>query len=164
MAIFGKLEIVKEQVKEDKFKKAFEYLEEVLKYGSQENKRLLSLPIDAFETVDLNTNNFALEQVYQSKERNECFFESHKQYIDVQFILEGEEVIEVKNIEVLEVNMPYDVTMDLIKYKDTTESSKIILKKGDVAIFYPEDAHMPCIQINKSSKVIKTVVKVSVNG
>ena len=164
MAIFGKLEIVKEQVKEDKFKKAFEYLEEVLKYGSQENKRLLSLPIDAFETVDLNTNNFALEQVYQSKERNECFFESHKQYIDVQFILEGEEVIEVKNIEALEVNMPYDETMDLIKYKDTTESSKIILKKGDVAIFYPEDAHMPCIQINKSSKVIKTVVKVSING
>ena len=164
MAIFGKLEIVKEQVKVDKFKKAFEYLEEVLKYGSQENKRLLSLPIDAFETVDLNTNNFALEQVYQSKERNECFFESHKQYIDVQFILEGEEVIEVKNIEALEVNMPYDETMDLIKYKDTTESSKIILKKGDVAIFYPEDAHMPCIQINKSSKVIKTVVKVSING
>ena len=36
------------------------------------------------------------------------------------------------------------------------------LKKGDIAIFFPDDAHMPCIKINESIKVIKTVVKVSV--
>ena len=162
MAIFGKLEIVKEQVKEDKFKKAFEYLEEVLKYGSQENKRLLSLPIDAFEKVDLDENNFALEQVYNSKKREQCFFESHKEYIDVQFILDGEEIIEVSNTDDLIENFSYDKNMDLIKYNDTKNSSIIKLQKGDIAIFYPNDGHMPCIELKESIKVVKTVVKVRV--
>jgi len=164
MAIFGRLDIIKKQANKQQFQVTFDYLNKVLNTHSSEFNRLINLPLNAFEKVDLDINNFALEQVYQSKERKECFFESHQQYIDVQFILEGEEIIEVKNIEELEVNMPYDETMDLIKYKNTTESSKIILKKGDVAIFYPEDAHMPCVQIDKSSKVVKTVVKVSVNG
>ncbi len=162
MAIFGKLAIVKEQVKENTFKKAFEYLEEVLKYGSQENKRLLSLPIDAFEKVDLDENNFALEQVYNSKKREQCFFESHKEYIDVQFILDGEEIIEVSNTDDLVENFSYDENMDLIKYNDTKNSSIIKLQKGDIAIFYPNDGHMPCIKLRESIKVVKTVVKVRV--
>ena len=162
MAIFGTLKVVKEQVKEAKFKKAFEYLESVLKDGTIENKRLLSLPIDAFEKVDLDKNNFGLEQVYNSKEREQCFFESHRDYIDVQFILEGEEIIEVVDINDLVVNFPYDKEMDLVKYDDNKSSSVVKLKKGDIAIFYPRDGHMPCVRLNESVKVVKTAVKVKV--
>ena len=162
MAIFGTLDVVKNQVDNEKFKKAFEYLEQVLKEETVENKRLLSLPINAFEKVNLDENNFALEQIYNSKERNQCFFESHKQYIDVQFIVEGEEIIEVSNINNLTVSFEYDNKMDLIKYNTIENISTILLQKGDVAIFYPQDAHMPCIKLNKSLKVVKTVVKVVV--
>ena len=162
MAIFGTLEVVKEQVDSTKFKKAFEYLEQVFKEGTVENKRLLSLPINAFEKVALDNNNFGLEQVYNSKNREDCFFESHRQYIDVQFILEGEEIIEVSDINNLEVNFKYNDEMDLLKYKTTSSSSIIKLKKGDVAIFYPQDTHMPCVKLNNSQKVVKTVVKVAV--
>jgi len=162
MAIFGKLEIVKKQLSSDKFTKAFDYLENVLKQGTTENERLLSLPLNAFEKVDIDENNFGLEQVYNSKERESCFFESHKQYIDVQFILEGEEIIEVANSSELSIDMPYSKEMDLMKYTMTNNSSIVKLKKGDVAIFYPEDAHMPCVTLSKSLKVVKTVVKVAV--
>ncbi len=162
MAIFGTLEVVKEQVSDEKFKKAFEYLEAILKDGTIENQRLLSLPIDAFEKVDLDENNFGLEQVYNSREREQCFFESHRDYIDVQFILEGEEIIEVVNTNDLVVNFPYDKEMDLIKYDDNKNSSLIKLQKGDIAIFYPRDGHMPCVKLTKSVKVVKTVVKVKV--
>ncbi|WP_297431516.1 YhcH/YjgK/YiaL family protein [Sulfurimonas sp.] len=162
MAIFGTLEVVKEQVDSEKFKKAFEYLEEVLKKGTVENHRLLSLPINAFEKIELNKNNFALEQVYYSKEKNECFFESHRQYIDVQFILEGEEIIEVINIDDVNIDVNYNDKMDLLKYKPTLNSSIIKLKKGNVGIFYPKDAHMPCVKLDKSKKVVKTVIKVAV--
>lgn len=162
MALFGKLEVVKQQVENTKFKVAFKYLEDVLKDGSEENRRLLSLPIDAFKKVDLDVNNFALEQVYNSKEREKCFFESHKEYIDVQFILEGEEIIEVCDGPLLGINMPYNKDMDLIKYKDSSYGSILRLQKGDIAIFYPEDVHMPCIKTNESTKVVKTVVKVKV--
>ena len=162
MAIFGTLTVVKEQVNNTKFKKAFEYLEEVLKEGTEENKRLLSLPTNTFEKVELDESNFALEQVYNTKNIEDCFFESHRQYIDVQFILEGEEIIEVSDINNLEIDFEYDNDMDLLKYQSSSNSSSIKLKKGDVAIFYPGDAHMPCIQLNKIVKVVKTVVKVTV--
>jgi len=162
MAIFGKLEILKEQLSSDKFIKAFGYLENVLKQGTTANERLLSLPLNAFEKVDIDENNFGLEQVYNSKERENCFFESHKQYIDVQFILEGEEIIEVANSSDLSIDMPYSDEMDLMKYTMTNNSSILKLQKGDVAIFYPEDAHMPCVQVESSLKVVKTVVKVRV--
>ena len=162
MAIFGTLNEVKNQVNKDKFKKAFEYLDKVFEGGTVENSRLNSLPINAFEKVELDKNNFALEQVYNSKEREECFFESHIDYIDVQFILDGEEIIKVSDIENLTENFSYDESMDLIKYDDTQHSSTIKLCKGDVAIFYPKDGHMPCVKIDGSLKVVKTVVKVRV--
>lgn len=162
MAIIGNLEVVKQQVDKNKFSVAFAYLEKALKEGSEENKHLLSLPLDAFEKIDLDDKNFGLEQVYHSKERDKCVFESHRKYIDVQFILEGEEIIEVVDINNLHVNFQYDKNMDLIKYNDNQNASIVKLKKGDVAIFYPEDAHMPCIKLNKSIKVVKTVVKVKI--
>jgi len=162
MALFGALEIIKTQADQQKFRLAFEYLERVLDKDSIEQKRLLNYPIDAFEKIGLDDNNFALEQVYNTKERSDCFFESHKQFIDVQFILEGEEIIEVSNSEILVVSSSYNEQMDLIKYEDTIQASQIVLKKGDVAIFYPQDAHMPCVKNLNPSKVIKTVVKVRV--
>ena len=161
MAFFGTIELLKEQVDNKKFKVAFEYLEKVIDSQTIEHRRLLNLPINAFEKVDLDHNNFALEQVYNSKERKKCFFESHKQYIDVQFILEGEEIIEVIDIKEVKVNFPYNEEIDLIKYDDTSNASSIKLKKGDIAIFFPEDVHMPCIKLNNTTKVVKTVVKVA---
>ncbi len=162
MAVFGILETVKQQVDTIKFKKAFEYLEAVLQEGTVENKRLLALPVNAFVKANIDESNFGLEQVYNSKDREKCFFESHKQYIDVQFILEGEEIIEVANTDSLEIDTIYDNEKDLVKYKITDNSSIIKLKKGDIAIFYPEDAHMPCVKLAKSIKVVKTVVKMTV--
>jgi len=162
MAIFGKLEVVEKQVNKEKFTVAFEYLRNVMNINTSEFKRLMSYSSNAFERIDLDKNNFALEQAYNTKERSDCFFESHRQYIDVQFILDGEEVIEVTNNDNLNVSMLYSQEMDLLKYDDTNEASRIVLKKGDVAIFYAEDAHMPCLKLGTSSKVVKTVVKVAV--
>jgi len=162
MAIFGKLSVIKKQIGNNKFKEAFKYLEKTLEKGTVENKRLLSLAIDSFEKVELANNNFALEQVYNSKDRKNCFFESHRKYIDVQFILEGEEIIEILDINELIVNSPYDEKMDLLKYNHKNNTSIIKLEKGDIAIFYPKDGHMPCVKVNNTIKVIKTVIKVPI--
>lgn len=162
MAIFGNIDFLKQQVKDNKFDAAFDYLSKVLQKNTAENFRITSLPLGAFSKVELNESNFALEQVYNSKDRSECFFESHKKYIDVQFIVEGEEIIELENISNLEETLNYSDDMDLIKYADTDGASSLVLRKGDVAIFYPEDAHMPGLKVLDSRKVIKTVVKVIV--
>lgn len=160
MAIFGNLEVLKKQIKDARFSTAFEYLTKVLDETSEEYKRLKSYDLNVFEKIDLDENNFALEQTYFSKDREKCFFESHKKNIDVQFVLEGEEIIEIDNISNLNINFEYNENMDLIKYDDSNFPSSLKLKNGDIAIFFPDDAHMPCIKVNEPSKVIKTVIKV----
>lgn len=162
MAIFGKLDLVKQQVSDEKFHKAFKYLEEVFDASSQKNANILSLVMDVCNKIDIDVNCFALEQVYLSKKREECFFESHKKYIDFQFIVDGEEIIEIAHIDDLDVATTYNETIDFIKYKNKKENSSIILRKGELAIFYPEDAHIPCINVQESSKVVKVVIKVKV--
>lgn len=163
MAIFGKLEVVKNQVNKEKFVTAFTYLEKLLDKNSIEYKRLINILLDSCVKINLDENTYVLEQSYISKERNGCFFESHKKYIDMQFILCAEEIIEVINSDLLEIQSMYNEKSDLIKYNDTLETSAIILKAGDIAILYPEDAHMPCVKVKDNTKVIKAVVKVSVD-
>lgn len=162
MALFGTLEVVKNQVERDKFATAFLYLERLVDKNSVEHKRLTECPLGGCEKIELDEENFALEQAYNSKDRGECFFESHRKYIDVQFILSGEEIIEVSNTNILALSLDYNEELDFIKYEDANGSSSIVLKAGDVAIFYPQDAHMPCIKVKESVKVLKAVVKVCV--
>jgi len=162
MAIFSNIETVKQQLISKKFDIALKYLHSAYRLNTKENKRLYALDVGAFRKVELDDNNFALEQVYYTKDRKDCFFESHREYIDVQFILEGEEYIEVANIYNLIIESQYDKNIDLIKYKETNDSSILKLKKGDIAVFFPEDAHMPCIKVDNKVKVVKTVVKVKI--
>lgn len=162
MALFGTPEVVKAQADREKFATAFLYLERLLDKNSVEYKRLIECPLGVCEKIELDEENFALEQAYNSKDRKECFFESHRKYIDVQFILGGEEIIEVSNRNLLAVALAYNEELDFIKYEDKKEVSSIVLKAGDVAIFYPQDAHMPCIKAGSDAKVLKAVVKVRV--
>lgn len=162
MALFGALEIVKSQANQEKFAVAFEYLERLVDKNSIEHKRLMNCSLDSCKKVELHDDNFALEQVYNAKERDECFFESHRKYIDIQFILSGEEIIEVSNATLLVVSLAYNEQADLIKYEDIKQASSIVLKAGDAAIFYPQDAHMPCIKATDELKVVKAVVKVKI--
>ncbi|MFA5455170.1 MAG: YhcH/YjgK/YiaL family protein [Sulfurimonas sp.] len=162
MALFGTLEVVKSQAEREKFKTAFLYLERLVDKNSVEHKRVMGTALDVCKKIELDEENFVLEQAYNSKDRRECFFESHRKYIDVQFILSGEEIIEVSNINFLAISLAYNEELDFIKYEDKKGVSSIVLKAGDIAIFYPQDAHMPCIKVKESVKVIKAVVKVGV--
>lgn len=162
MALFGALEVVKNQADREKFATSFLYLERLLDKNSVEYKRVMETALGVCKKIELDKESFVLEQAYNSKDREECFFESHRKYIDMQFILSGEEIIEVSNTNLLIVSLAYNEELDFIKYEEANGSSSIVLKAGDVAIFYPQDAHMPCIKVTKSIKVIKVVVKVGV--
>lgn len=165
MAIFGPFEQIAKQCSEyPYFKEAFEYLKSISTANSNDNKRLLALKEGAFEKIGLVDDLFGLEQVYYTKLRQECFFESHRQYIDIQFILDGKERIDVYPAELLEIDEEYNAEMDLIKYIDHKNVSSLYLRRGDVAIFFPEDAHMPCLRAEESTLVYKTVVKVPVSA
>jgi YhcH/YjgK/YiaL family protein len=100
---------------------------------------------------------FALVQEYQTKPLAECKLESHKNYIDIQYVIRGEEFMGVttkNNQKILEVNEDKDYTF----YEGTT--SLVRVSKGMFTIFFPDDLHQPCVQTELASEVKKVVIKV----
>lgn len=162
MAIFGSLSTLKNQVSTEKFLPVFAYLEKVMQENSVENQRVFAYPIGASEKIEINENSFAIEQVYQTYPSEDSLFESHKKYIDIQFIVAGEEIIEVENIDNLTLEHAYDEENDFMEYKNQLAVSKLVLRAGDGMILFPEDGHKPCIQLENPAKVIKIVVKLAV--
>jgi YhcH/YjgK/YiaL family protein len=100
---------------------------------------------------------FALVQEYQTKPLAECKLESHKKYIDIQYVIRGEEFMGVttkNNQTIVEVNEEKDYTF----YEGST--SLVRVSKGMFSIFFPDDLHQPCVQTESVSEVKKVVIKV----
>lgn len=163
MALFGPIAQLSRILAHDpRFQSGFRYIERCLTPGSAESDRLLGMAADAVEEIQLEEGSVTFDQVYATRDRADCFFESHRKYIDIQFVLEGEEVIDVIPIGALAVTKPYREEKDVIKYADTREGSRLRIRAGEAAIFFPEDGHMPGQFAEKAALVRKTVVKVPV--
>jgi YhcH/YjgK/YiaL family protein len=162
MALFGTLETLKLQVCNSKFEKAFLYIEKLQDKNSSEYKSISNTKVDECNKIVLDENCFVLEQSYITKDKENCLFESHKKYIDIQYMFEGDEIMEVENVNNLDVSSIYDEKLDYAKHFQTTKSSSLKIKESEMAIFYPFDAHMPCIKIDKNKKIIKAVFKILV--
>ena len=162
MAIFGNIHTVKSQVKDSKFEKAFLYIQKLQDKNSLEYKSLSLLELDKCNKIVLDENSFVLEQAYITKDKKDCLFESHKKYIDIQYMFEGDEIMEVENVNNLLIETPYKEDLDYAKYAQCSNSSSLLIKENELAIFYPDDAHMPCIKVDENKKIIKAVFKIAV--
>lgn len=163
MAIFGTLSVLRAQTEGwAKFAPAFPYFEEVFREGSAARQRMLALTTGNVEKIDLGNGMFALEQCYDSRVRYDAF-ESHRNYIDIQVLVVGEELMEIADISILPVTTPYDADRDVIIYGDYRTTSILRLGVGYGAVFFPEDAHMPNLRVGADPVFVrKTVVKVPV--
>jgi YhcH/YjgK/YiaL family protein len=103
---------------------------------------------------------YATVQEYTTKPPNECFWEAHRKYIDVQFIAAGAEAIGWSPIGRLTVKQEYDPDKDFAVLEGTGQT--IQLQTNHFAIFLPHDAHMPSLAIDRPQLVRKIVVKVAV--
>jgi YhcH/YjgK/YiaL family protein len=163
MALFGPFPVVAAQLAPDlRFQAAFEYARAALAPGAAARVRLAGLGAGESVKIELAGGAFAIEQVYAARARPEGFFESHRKYIDVQLVVEGEELMEVEDISRLVVSEAFNAERDLIKYGDTAVASVLRMRAGDAAVFFPEDGHMPSLQWRGPGLVRKSVVKVPV--
>ncbi len=164
MALFGTLEALKSQVCDVKFQKAFAYIEKLQNKNSSEYKSIVNTKVGECNKIVLDENCFVLEQAYITKDKEDCLFESHKKYIDIQYMFEGDEIMEVENINNLLVETPYKEDLDYAKHAQSENASVLKIKENELAIFYPFDAHMPCIKIDENKKIIKAVFKILVDS
>ena len=84
--------------------------------------------------------------------------EAHRKYIDIQYIVKGEENIGVATLDNLTPITEYDTDKDIIFYKG--DANLHTVKENEFIIFYPEDAHLPCQIIKNQGHVKKAVVKI----
>lgn len=99
---------------------------------------------------------FVLVQEYQTKQIEQGKWEAHKRYIDIQYIVSGEELVNYANISKMKLGN-YDPERDFQSMNG--EGQKIELSAGSFMVFFPQDAHMPGLSIVESKTVRKVVVK-----
>ncbi len=99
-----------------------------------------------------------------SKPVEETHPEMHKQYIDVQYWLCGEELCGVAPYKGGSTCIEAREDEDLYFYDGVANESFIHAVEGDYAVFFPNDAHRPGVCIDgKPLDYRKVVVKVNVD-
>ncbi len=95
---------------------------------------------------------------HETKPREGQEFEAHRDYADIQYIVQGVEAILWAPVPELTVVKPYEPDAEL--YALTESPTELILRAGQFCVLFPQDAHAPCIAHDKPSAVRKAVVKV----
>ncbi len=107
------------------------------------------------------TSLYAIVQRYDSKPVEKCRFEAHKKYIDIQMIVSGTEIMEGADPGSLTVSEPYKPDVEFYANPKAGSFCSFVCSSGDALIFFPEDAHRPCIaKDGKPEAIHKIVLKV----
>jgi len=135
-------------------KKALDYLRSK-DFTKEENGR-----------VELDGKNmYAIVQRYETRDMAKGRPETHKKYIDIQFIADGKEYMGwcPYNPD-LKVSEAYNEEKDVAFYEKLVPESNVVLSAGSFAILYPDDVHRPCVDVEGvKSNVTKVVVKISLD-
>lgn len=109
----------------------------------------------------LNPRVKAIVSEYTTKKINEHGYEAHREYIDIQYLIFGEEKICCLPLEYLKETKPYNVEKDAAFYEEVAvKPHELLIGNSYFSILYPQDAHMPQMCVKESRKVKKVVVKV----
>ena len=98
---------------------------------------------------------------YVAKDLEDCFFENHKNYMDLQIVLKGKEVFGYTDISnpTLKVTTPYNIEKDVTKY--SCEGGVFFTLEEGYALVYPEDVHLAKCKANDEI-VEKAVIKIKI--
>jgi len=117
------------------------------------------------ETIETGTYTlsgdslFVIVDEYVTQDVEERNYEAHRKYIDLQYLIRGEELIGVAGLNELSLTEPYDVEKDIAFYKKADGNYRVA-DSSVFFIFFPDDAHQPCVKIDQPQPVKKIVFKI----
>lgn len=103
---------------------------------------------------------YAIISRYDSKDFDKTKWESHRKYIDLQYIIMGKEKIGVAPVSRAKVKEPYDETKDIAFYE--SDGKYYVAEPGTFFLFFPQETHRPSIKVDASVPVRKLVIKIGV--
>ncbi|MBB1316306.1 YhcH/YjgK/YiaL family protein [Shewanella sp. SR43-4] len=107
---------------------------------------------------------FVIINDYETKPKETEPFEVHRQYIDVQYVVSGEEEFGYLPLANQTPSKPYFDKHDYAEFdfqSNQDDAAFIPLKAGMFALFFPGDIHMPGTSATPQ-KVRKVVIKVRI--
>ena len=145
----------------DSLKRAETYygISERIKAGFEwiKNNDLKNLPDGRYEISD---KIYANLQSYQTKD--DAPYEGHRDYIDIQYMVSGEELSGVTDYSNCTTTEEYNKEKDIEFLKCNAEEHFYKISEGEFFVFFPHDAHKPAIKVEKNKNVKKVIVKVGV--
>lgn len=112
--------------------------------------------------IDLEEGVRASVQHYATMPADTLDFETHERFFDIQYLVEGIELVGFVDRNRLDVKVPYNPESDITFYEDTAHAGAALLHAGDYVLLTPEDAHKPRVAAGEGIPVKKIVMKVPV--
>lgn len=111
-------------------------------------------------TIALSGGNKILVQQGVTRPVEGRLCEAHRQYLDVQYIVEGEEVVGWAPLDTLTLDGEFDTAKDKGMYAGPVDCMRIA--EGYCYVAFPEDGHMPGSHLDKPHSYRKLVLKLKV--
>lgn len=118
------------------------------------------------QTMDLGRydlsakDTYAIISEYQTKDIETSYFETHRKFIDIQYVISGKEYIILTSLDDKKnLIQPYDEENDFELFQKNNENFLFADSKS-IFVLFPQDGHKPGIKVNESELVRKLVLKI----
>lgn len=135
----------------ERWEKAFNYLK-------TNNLEMISIGRHELDGANLFVN----VDEYTTRNEENSRFEAHREYIDIQYLVYGEEKIGIIDLGNTTEIIPYDSLKD-VTFLTAKQNNYRTASPDRFFVFFPGDAHRPCVKTDENSKVRKVVVKIRIN-
>lgn len=132
----------------------FEYLKEAREWLNNVDQEQL----EDGNYVISEGHMFASVQSYDTCEITERHFESHKEFVEIQYLIRGKELFAITQLDHL-LKAGEEREQDNYFYEFPKEYSSIILTPGQFLVLMPSDGHASRGKVGNSERVKKVIFK-----
>lgn len=105
-------------------------------------------------------NVYANVTAYTTIPWEEAKYEAHEHYTDIQYVIEGSEIMSYAPVHEMTVKVPYNPDKDVVFFENTTPGLRVVTGAGQYLIFNPWDAHKPKAANGEPVPIKKVIVKI----
>lgn len=108
---------------------------------------------------DISPTCYIMVSTFQTRADETLQYETHRNYADIQVLLQGEELQYFHDTETLRITQEYQPDIALYTADDKSYLERILLRKGDFVVYFPGEAHGPGYCTKEEQTARKAVVK-----
>ncbi len=118
---------------------------------------------DAGKTFVVDDDFYYIVKSYETKDVSDCKFESHKKYVDIQYMIKGTEAMSLIDVNRVSPTTEYNEEKDIMFFENPKEEcATLTLSGGNYVTFYPNDAHRPSMKAQNKEVILKAIGKVRI--